>query len=148
MTDRHTAVVHHKFQNNGVFFLMIRRPPRSTQGVSSAASDVYKRQLIWVQLFTSLTADLCQDINIDFAFSRCLNGTFPWSKYSVKEGYGKFTQKIRFEFVILLIWINVPMLTEQFLQGNVPLMHMLNAKPPFISWLRSAFNVQKLAHYN
>ena len=23
---------------------MIRRPPRSTQGVSSAASDVYKRQ--------------------------------------------------------------------------------------------------------
>ena len=28
----------------GVFFLMIRRPPRSTQGRSSAASDVYKRQ--------------------------------------------------------------------------------------------------------
>eukprot|EP00831_Metopus_contortus_P078763 TRINITY_DN7690_c0_g1_i1.p3 TRINITY_DN7690_c0_g1~~TRINITY_DN7690_c0_g1_i1.p3 ORF type:complete len:108 (+),score=14.79 TRINITY_DN7690_c0_g1_i1:97-420(+) len=26
---------------------MIRRPPRSTQGVSSAASDVYKRQHIW-----------------------------------------------------------------------------------------------------
>ena len=29
----------------GVFFLMIRRPPRSTQSRSSAASDVYKRQL-------------------------------------------------------------------------------------------------------
>eukprot|EP00831_Metopus_contortus_P027716 TRINITY_DN23234_c0_g1_i6.p1 TRINITY_DN23234_c0_g1~~TRINITY_DN23234_c0_g1_i6.p1 ORF type:complete len:263 (-),score=77.10 TRINITY_DN23234_c0_g1_i6:14-802(-) len=28
------------------FFLMIRRPPRSTQGVSSAASDVYKRQVM------------------------------------------------------------------------------------------------------
>ena len=27
-----------------LFFLMIRRPPRSTQGRSSAASDVYKRQ--------------------------------------------------------------------------------------------------------
>eukprot|EP00831_Metopus_contortus_P033653 TRINITY_DN26946_c0_g1_i3.p4 TRINITY_DN26946_c0_g1~~TRINITY_DN26946_c0_g1_i3.p4 ORF type:complete len:100 (+),score=33.80 TRINITY_DN26946_c0_g1_i3:65-364(+) len=27
------------------FFLMLRRPPRSTQGVSSAASDVYKRQV-------------------------------------------------------------------------------------------------------
>ena len=27
---------------------MIRRPPRSTQGVSSAASDVYKRQVIGV----------------------------------------------------------------------------------------------------
>ena len=25
---------------------MIRRPPRSTQGVSSAASDVYKRQVV------------------------------------------------------------------------------------------------------
>ena len=28
-----------------VFFLMIRRPPRSTQSRSSAASDVYKRQI-------------------------------------------------------------------------------------------------------
>ena len=30
-----------------VFFLMIRRPPRYTQSGSSAASDVYKRQVIW-----------------------------------------------------------------------------------------------------
>ena len=29
-----------------VFFLMIRRPPRSTLDRSSAASDVYKRQVI------------------------------------------------------------------------------------------------------
>ena len=28
------------------FFLLIRRPPRSTQGRSSAASDVYKRQAL------------------------------------------------------------------------------------------------------
>ena len=28
------------------FFVMIRRPPRSTQGRSSAASDVYKRQAV------------------------------------------------------------------------------------------------------
>src|SRR5450756_3251023 len=28
------------------FFLMIRRPPRSTQSRSSAASDVYKRQIL------------------------------------------------------------------------------------------------------
>mgnify|MGYP007112066114 CR=1 FL=1 len=27
-----------------LFFLMIRRPPKSTQSRSSAASDVYKRQ--------------------------------------------------------------------------------------------------------
>ena len=30
---------------NTYFFLMIRRPPRSTRVRSSAASDVYKRQL-------------------------------------------------------------------------------------------------------
>ena len=30
-----------------VFFLMIRRPPISTQSRSSAASDVYKRQGIY-----------------------------------------------------------------------------------------------------
>ena len=34
--DGHSCVV--------LFFLMIRRPPRSTQSRSSAASDVYKRQ--------------------------------------------------------------------------------------------------------
>ena len=31
-----------------VFFLMIRRPPRSTLDRSSAASDVYKRQALQV----------------------------------------------------------------------------------------------------
>ncbi|WP_460413824.1 hypothetical protein, partial [Staphylococcus aureus] len=34
-------------------FLMIRRPPRSTQGVSSAASDVYKRQILRFYLVES-----------------------------------------------------------------------------------------------
>ena len=29
-----------------IFFLMIRRPPRSTLDRSSAASDVYKRQVV------------------------------------------------------------------------------------------------------
>ena len=45
-------VLIHVFKGNingvGVFFLMIRRPPRSTQSRSSAASDVYKRQLIFL----------------------------------------------------------------------------------------------------
>ena len=34
-----------------VFFLMIRRPPRSTLDRSSAASDVYKRQLLHDQWY-------------------------------------------------------------------------------------------------
>ena len=39
------------------FFLMIRRPPRSTQSRSSAASDVYKRQdseyKIWLHFYVT-----------------------------------------------------------------------------------------------
>ena len=35
---------------------MIRRPPRSTQGVSSAASDVYKRQVLWAPADASARA--------------------------------------------------------------------------------------------
>ena len=35
------------------------------------------------QSFTSLKADLRQDINRGFAFIRYLNGIFPWGKYSV-----------------------------------------------------------------
>ena len=38
------------------FFLMIRRPPRSTQSRSSAASDVYKRQALLNELPGSLAA--------------------------------------------------------------------------------------------
>ena len=41
----------------------------------------------------------------------------------------------------LLFWVNLQKaLTEHFLQGNIPLKHLLNAKPPFMSWRRSAFN--------
>ena len=39
------------------FFLMIRRPPRSTQSRSSAASDVYKRQ---VEVLHNVTLDIAQ----------------------------------------------------------------------------------------
>ena len=35
------------FQKLHIFFLMIRRPPRSTLSSSSAASDVYKRQIFY-----------------------------------------------------------------------------------------------------
>ena len=45
------------------FFLMIRRPPRSTQSRSSAASDVYKRQLL--KQSASLRADLLAEAGGD-----------------------------------------------------------------------------------
>ena len=40
-----------ELKKNLSIFLMIRRPPRSTQGVSSAASDVYKRQVLGTRIF-------------------------------------------------------------------------------------------------
>eukprot|EP00825_Cyclidium_porcatum_P009318 TRINITY_DN14733_c0_g1_i1.p1 TRINITY_DN14733_c0_g1~~TRINITY_DN14733_c0_g1_i1.p1 ORF type:complete len:124 (+),score=15.47 TRINITY_DN14733_c0_g1_i1:87-458(+) len=50
------------------FFLMIRRPPRSTHCISSAASDVYKRQYLFrVMYFVQLACiklDLCSLILI------------------------------------------------------------------------------------
>ena len=47
------------------FFLMIRRPPRSTQSRSSAASDVYKRQGITLRADGSLTQCGCRDVDHD-----------------------------------------------------------------------------------
>src|SRR5678810_569175 len=40
-----------------IFFLMIRRPPRSTLDRSSAASDVYKRQLLRAPLKPTVPAE-------------------------------------------------------------------------------------------
>ena len=56
--------------NTYVFLLMIRRPPRSTQSRSSAASDVYKRQVY------------CLDVKelgsiLNEKFDICLVDTFP-----------------------------------------------------------------------
>ena len=59
---------------------MIRRPPRSTQGVSSAASDVYKRQATtqdgYVVLQHQPAADVCaciyfQSDRVHTLFTRC-----------------------------------------------------------------------------
>ena len=56
-----------------MFFLMIRRPPRSTQSRSSAASDVYKRQVLLVTEPTpfglhdlSLAVDMVRELNLPF----------------------------------------------------------------------------------
>eukprot|EP00831_Metopus_contortus_P048075 TRINITY_DN3902_c0_g1_i2.p1 TRINITY_DN3902_c0_g1~~TRINITY_DN3902_c0_g1_i2.p1 ORF type:complete len:261 (-),score=30.25 TRINITY_DN3902_c0_g1_i2:36-818(-) len=62
-----------------VFFLMIRRPPRSTQGVSSAASDVYKRQVstqsTWVK--KQLVFYMVVDLNsLEFKFQEQLQQLF------------------------------------------------------------------------
>eukprot|EP00825_Cyclidium_porcatum_P006472 TRINITY_DN1321_c0_g1_i11.p4 TRINITY_DN1321_c0_g1~~TRINITY_DN1321_c0_g1_i11.p4 ORF type:complete len:110 (-),score=22.45 TRINITY_DN1321_c0_g1_i11:177-506(-) len=52
------------------FFLMIRRPPRSTHCISSAASDVYKRQFISIFNFNFETNALHQSFLFSLSFSK------------------------------------------------------------------------------
>ena len=54
-------------------------------------------------------ADLREDINGGFAFSRYLNGTFPSRKCSVKVLVNHLRRE-DFLSVILLIWVNVSIL--------------------------------------
>ena len=89
--------------------------------------------------------DLRQDINRVSSFRRCLNRTFPWRNCSVKTFYVNSNEKHmrRVTNTNLLFWVNLWLtkaLMEYFLHGNISLRHMLNAKPPFMSWRRSAFN--------
>eukprot|EP00831_Metopus_contortus_P048645 TRINITY_DN3977_c0_g1_i7.p1 TRINITY_DN3977_c0_g1~~TRINITY_DN3977_c0_g1_i7.p1 ORF type:complete len:112 (+),score=21.29 TRINITY_DN3977_c0_g1_i7:105-440(+) len=66
---------------------MIRRPPRSTQGVSSAASDVYKRQVhgkIKMKIFAALLMLLAsclvfasRDTEVDYDMEE-ESGSFKW----------------------------------------------------------------------
>ena len=77
------------------------------------------------QSFTSLVADNHQDINIVSSFRKCLNGTFPW-----RNCINPNKKSNRYKSSLLSYLTKA--LTEHFLQGNVPLRHLLNAKPPFI----------------
>ena len=79
-----------------------------------------------------MKADLCQDLNGRFAFSRCLNGTFPWRKCTINS-----EEKICICYFSHLGYCS-NVLTEKFLQGNVPLRHMLNEETLFMSWERYA----------
>ena len=59
---------------------MIRRPPRSTQGVSSAASDVYKRQGLYISAgywFTSSTSFANPAVTLARGFTNTFTGIDP-----------------------------------------------------------------------
>ena len=58
------GLIHFFFVFSFFFFLMIRRPPRSTLDRSSAASDVYKRQILCFVLI-----DWFKEILIPYAHS-------------------------------------------------------------------------------
>ena len=61
-----------------VFFLMIRRPPRSTQSRSSAASDVYKRQGLTVSQFKYQTGPVKVAVVRDNKITKCFK-TSEWT---------------------------------------------------------------------
>ena len=84
--------------------------------------------------FTSLNADLRQDKNRGIAFSRCLNGIFPGRKCSVKALVSQLRKR---RFVLVSFYSShlgkcTNILTEKFLQGNVPLRHLLNEETLFM----------------
>ena len=95
--------------------------------------------LLRAQSFTSLKADLCHE----FLHLTCslmehfLEGIGP-----LRHGYINPNEKSnKYKYYLLRA------LTEHFLQGNVLLRHLLNAKPPFMSCRRSAFDeVNDCAH--
>ena len=55
-----------------VFFLMIRRPPRSTLDRSSAASDVYKRQLLKAGTEHTFLITVRENISEMLGFQFCI----------------------------------------------------------------------------
>ena len=67
-----------------MLFLMIRRPPRVTQGRSSAASDVYKRQYPDCVVLICASGDLVQGERVHLGrrgFGRWLGaGVHQWQK--------------------------------------------------------------------
>ena len=69
---------------------MIRRPPRSTQGVSSAASDVYKRQVI---NDSEITLEVDENSPVNYKQKQAFHGLYRSlinnMVIGVSEGYSK-----------------------------------------------------------
>ena len=75
---------------------MIRRPPRSTLSSSSAASDVYKRQVEHLGITAGMEADILIDPDVPmiaYDFSR------NFKKEKPSKGKGKRKRKIRIKKV-------------------------------------------------
>eukprot|EP00831_Metopus_contortus_P038209 TRINITY_DN30059_c0_g1_i3.p1 TRINITY_DN30059_c0_g1~~TRINITY_DN30059_c0_g1_i3.p1 ORF type:complete len:129 (-),score=27.59 TRINITY_DN30059_c0_g1_i3:172-558(-) len=66
---------------------MVRRPPRSTQGVSSAASDVYKRQISYGDPVAAvkIATDFIKDLPKDRKFFEIKTGVLDGKVLSLEE---------------------------------------------------------------
>ena len=79
---------------------MIRRPPRSTQGVSSAASDVYKRQahIQGIKNFTGaevMATDLRASVSLVLAGLAAKGTTTVNRIYHLERGYEDLVKKLK-----------------------------------------------------
>ena len=87
------------------------------------------------QWITYLIADIRQDINKVSSFSRCFDRTFPWWSCSI----GILTPMRKVKNKNIIFWVNIlTPLSHPFLHENVTFRHLLNSKPPFMTWRRSA----------
>ena len=71
--------------------------------------NLYVEFILCAQSYTSMKADLHQETNGGFTRSMYLK----WINFLKKvphKGLGKLTQKRRFVFITLLIWVNVTLL--------------------------------------
>eukprot|EP00831_Metopus_contortus_P065832 TRINITY_DN5876_c0_g1_i2.p1 TRINITY_DN5876_c0_g1~~TRINITY_DN5876_c0_g1_i2.p1 ORF type:complete len:135 (+),score=20.14 TRINITY_DN5876_c0_g1_i2:129-533(+) len=100
---------------------MIRRPPRSTQGVSSAASDVYKRQVL-----TSSDLPLIQVFLIDNNLRQDLLEA--WKKANVTT---KWLPRDFLQFPYLEHVVSISSLVQKTTEENPELEELL---PPFPEW--------------
>ena len=95
---------------------MLRRPPRSTQSRSSAASDVYKRQILPLQFKDGTSA---QTLNLDgtetFDISGLAHGLKPQQELtvSVRRANG------REEAVPVICRIDTPIELEYYQHGGI-----------------------------
>eukprot|EP00825_Cyclidium_porcatum_P002228 TRINITY_DN11021_c0_g1_i5.p4 TRINITY_DN11021_c0_g1~~TRINITY_DN11021_c0_g1_i5.p4 ORF type:complete len:126 (+),score=35.32 TRINITY_DN11021_c0_g1_i5:38-415(+) len=93
------------------FFLMIRRPPRSTHCISSAASDVYKRQ-VSTQSTWGLYAILI--IEVDYNIQINSKELVSNNKYQ----YPLKKKKEKTSFQVLYIWIQLYLRVVQYAQSR------------------------------
>ena len=97
--------------------------------------------MLWFRVysFTSLKADLQQDINRGFAISRCLNVTFPWRKCSVRALVSCW---LRGEDLYLLLFSFG--LMYQCLNRAIPL-RKCSIKAP-AKWINSVYVLTDISH--
>ena len=84
--------------NSLVFFLMIRRPPRSTQSRSSAASDVYKRQFMYDDILLGKIVEeknYCKDFMLEVALVLCRVSSYTCAQRSMLvSSYPRKTEEL------------------------------------------------------